>query len=44
MLSFNEFEKNAILKAQEESYNVYGITIAISESCVLKSARAFIIF
>lgn len=44
MLSFNEFEKNAILKAQEESYNVYGITIVISESCVLKSARAFIIF
>ena len=44
MLSFNEYEKNAILKAQEEKYNVYGITIIISESCVLKSARAFIIF
>jgi two-component system chemotaxis sensor kinase CheA len=44
MLSFNEYEKNAILKAQEESYNVYGITIIIAESCVLKSARAFIIF
>jgi two-component system chemotaxis sensor kinase CheA len=44
MLSFNEYEKNAILKAQEESYNVYGISIIIAESCVLKSARAFIIF
>jgi two-component system chemotaxis sensor kinase CheA len=44
MLSFNEYEKNAILKAQEESYSVYGITIIIAESCVLKSARAFIIF
>jgi two-component system chemotaxis sensor kinase CheA len=44
MLSFNEYEKNAILKAQEESYSVYGITIMIAESCVLKSARAFIIF
>ncbi len=44
MLSFNEYEKNAILKAQEENFKVFGITIIIAESCVLKSARAFIIF
>ncbi len=44
MVSFNEFERSAIIKAQEEEQFVYGITIFIAESCVLKSARAFIIF
>lgn len=44
MLSFNDYEKNAMLKAKEEGYNAFGITIYISDSCVLKSARAFIIF
>ncbi|MBN2222399.1 MAG: chemotaxis protein CheA, partial [Vallitaleaceae bacterium] len=44
MLAFNEYEKNAMLKAKEEGYVTCGLTIVISESCVLKSARAFIIF
>lgn len=44
MLAFNEYEKNAMLKAKEEGYVTCGLTIIISESCVLKSARAFIIF
>jgi len=44
MLAFNEYEKNAMLKAKEEGFMSYGITIYISDSCVLKSARAFIIF
>ncbi|GMQ60498.1 chemotaxis protein CheA [Vallitalea sediminicola] len=43
-INFTDFEKNAILKAYEEDFKVYGITIYISESCVLKSARAFIVF
>jgi len=43
-LSLADFEKHAIMKAQEENYNCFGMTIYISESCVLKSARAFIIF
>jgi len=44
MLSFNDYEKNAMLKAKEEGYKTFGITIFIADSCVLKSARAFIIF
>lgn len=44
MLPFNEYEKNAILKAKEEGYTTIGATICISDTCVLKSARAFIIF
>ncbi len=44
MMGFNEYEKAAILSAAEEGYSTYGITIYISDTCVLKSARAFIIF
>jgi len=44
MLSFNDYEKNAMVKAKEEGYKTFGITLIISDSCVLKSARAFIIF
>lgn len=43
-MPFTDFEKNAIAKAYQEDYKVFGITIYISESCVLKSARAFIVF
>lgn len=41
---FSDFEKNALIKANEQGYNCYGITIYISPNCVLKSARAYIIF
>ncbi len=43
-MRFTDFEKNAIQRAYQEDYKVYGITIYISEGCVLKSARAFIVF
>ena len=43
-LIFTDFEKNAINRAMEEGLGVYGITIELASSCVLKSARAFIIF
>ncbi|TCT15080.1 two-component system chemotaxis sensor kinase CheA [Natranaerovirga pectinivora] len=43
-LGITDFEENAILKAYEDDYKVYGLTIFIQESCILKSARAFIIF
>ncbi|MDF2820703.1 MAG: chemotaxis protein CheA [Clostridiales bacterium] len=40
----NEYEENAIIKANEQGFNVFGITIYINEGCILKAARAFIIF
>lgn len=41
---YNEYEEQVILKAKEEAMFTYVINIQISETCVLKSARSFIIF
>lgn len=43
-LKLNQFEQNAINKAYEMDMNVFEITVILSKSCVLKSARSFIIF
>lgn len=43
-LILTDFEKNAIIKAEEQHMKAFGITIYLNETCVLKSARAFIIF
>ncbi len=43
-ITFTDYEKNAISKAYEQKFNVYSLTIYINKNCVLKSARAFIIF
>lgn len=40
----NQYEQNVINKAKELEMNVYTINITLSEGCVLKSARTFIIF
>lgn len=39
-----EHEKKAIEKAYELGKHVYGMTVHISESCILKAARAFLVF
>ncbi len=43
-ISFADFEKNAIKEADEQNKNVYGITVYIQENCLLKAARAFLVF
>jgi two-component system chemotaxis sensor kinase CheA len=40
----SEFEQNAVKKAYSMGMNVFEITVVLNESCLLKSARAFIIF
>ncbi|NLK97241.1 MAG: chemotaxis protein CheA [Epulopiscium sp.] len=40
----NEYENNAVNSAVARNYNVYEITVQLNKSCVLKSARAFIVF
>lgn len=40
----SEYEVNAIKKAHTEGMNVFGATVFIQESCVLKAARAFLVF
>lgn len=43
-LVFTDFERHAVVQAKKENLKSFGITIYLSEGCVLKSARAFIIF
>lgn len=38
------YEQNVINKAKEMGINAYKITVVINNGCVLKSARAFVIF
>lgn len=43
-ISIADFEKNAIVEAKAQNKNVYGITVYIDENCILKAARAFLVF
>ena len=43
-LELAEHEVNAIAKAGEMEMNAYGITVFIEENCLLKAARAFLVF
>lgn len=40
----NQYDQNVIKKASELGSHTYQITVRLNKSCVLKSARAFIIF
>ncbi len=39
-----DFEKNAISEAKAQNKNVFGATVYIDENCILKAARAFLVF
>ena len=39
-----EHEKSAIAKALSENMNAFAMTVYIQESCILKAARAFLVF
>jgi two-component system chemotaxis sensor kinase CheA len=41
---YADFEQHAITKAIDEGTNAFGITVYIQESCLLKAARAFMVF
>lgn len=41
---FADFEKHAIEEAFEKKMNVYTITVFVDEACLLKAARAFLVF
>ena len=43
-ITLPEAQKNVVREAQRQALNVYQIHISLSPNCVLKSARAFIIF
>ena len=39
-----DFERNAIVEAKSQGKHVYATTVYIQESCLLKAARAFLVF
>jgi two-component system chemotaxis sensor kinase CheA len=42
--SLNDDERGQIDKAKEEGKKIYGVTVQLMETCILKSARAFLVF
>ncbi|MBS3995461.1 MAG: chemotaxis protein CheA, partial [Alkaliphilus sp.] len=43
-IEIEEFSKNAIIEAISEGYKAYKILVQLNQNCMLKSARAFIVF
>lgn len=43
-LKYEEFEINAIAKAEEKGLNIFGITIYLAKTCLLKAARSFMVY
>ena len=43
-IKISDTEKMLIEKAHNEGLNVYGVTVYVEEACVLKAARAFLVF
>ena len=43
-IEVEEFSKNAIIEAMNEGYQAYKIQVQLNHNCMLKSARAFIVF
>lgn len=43
-LPIADFEQKAMQEAIAKGMNVYGITVYIQETCILKAARAFLVF
>jgi len=44
VLQINQYEQNVINKAIEAKMNAFQITVVLNKGCLLKSARAFIVF
>ena len=43
-IAVSEYEISAMENAKQEGQNIFGITVYLQESCVLKAARAFLVF
>ena len=43
-IKVNDTERMLVEKAYQDSLKVYGITVYVDEACVLKAARAFLVF
>ncbi len=43
-IAFSENEKKALREAEEAGQNIYGLTVYVQKECLLKAARAFLVF
>lgn len=43
-INFNSSQSNVIVEAEKQGMNVFGVTVKVQESCILKAARAFLVF
>jgi two-component system chemotaxis sensor kinase CheA len=43
-IPLSDFEISAMKTAKDEGKNLFGITVYLQENCILKSARAFLVF
>ena len=43
-VKFADFEKHAMIEAGKNGMNVYGVNVHIDPNCILKAARAFLVF
>lgn len=43
-IQITEYEKNTFEKAKAQDENIFGITVYLQETCILKAARAFLVF
>lgn len=43
-ISIGEPEKHVISEARKQNLNIYGVTVFVQESCILKAARAFLVY
>lgn len=43
-IKLNENQQNVLSEALKQGKNVYGLTVKVQESCILKAARAFLVF
>lgn len=43
-VTFADFEQHAIMEAGTKNLNVYGVHVQVDPGCILKAARAFLVF
>ena len=44
LINLDSSQSNVIVNAKKQGLNVYGVTVKVQESCILKAARAFLVF
>ncbi len=43
-IKITEYDQNTFDKAKKQNQNIFGITVYLQETCILKAARAFLVF